>query len=449
MTTNAERIRSLRERRGWTQLEVAQHLDRLAWTQSGKHVGVNADMVAKWERGVKAPSRRYQELLGCLFDDDHGNPTATIEPDRGPDGLEIDPIDMLVARTGLLLDQLGRDALILRPRVLEVWGAEALRRRSLLKLVTIAPALALVSHDSASASSGVETATSLANLADGYQRLYHVTAPTLLITPVVAHLDVTRELLREARTSCLRRALLKNQAQVALLAGRISFFDLNDAIAARGYYGLAIESSVEAGAHHLTSAALGHTAFIPAAEGRVTTAVQYLEQAGAVLDGDPHHRLESWLAAVGSEITANAGSTRQSLDYIDLARTSFARPGFAPELPWFDFYDESRLNGFAGYANLRADRHEDALTLLSATLDHLPEKAVKQRAVALADLAAAHLGQGNVDHACAIAIDAVDRLRQAGYATGVGRIRALRFSLTPWATATAVRDLDQHLALAA
>lgn len=449
MTTNVERIRSLRERRGWTQLEVAQHLDRLAWTQSGKHIGVNADMVAKWERGVKAPSRRYQELLGCLFDDDHGNPPATSEPNRQPEGPETDPIDVLVARTGLLLDQLGRDALILRPRVLEVWGAEALRRRSLLKLVTLAPALALVSNDGASASSHTETATSLANLADGYQRLYHVTAPTLLITPVVAHLDVTRELLRDSRSACLRRALLKNQAQVALLAGRISFFDLNDATAARGYYALAFESSVEAGAHHLTSAALGHTAFIPAAEGRLTTAVQYLDQASTVLDRDPHHRLEAWLAAVGSEITANAHSTRESLDYVDRARTSFARPGLAPELPWFDFFDETRLNGFAGYANLRADRHDDALTLLSATLSCLPDQAVKQRAVVLADLAAAHLGRGDVGHACVIAIDAVDRLRQAGYATGVDRLRALRSSLTPWATSAAVRNLDQHLALAA
>ncbi len=100
MTTNAERIRYLRERRGWTQLEVARHLDRLAWTQSGRHVGVNADMVAKWERGVKAPSRRYQALLDCLFDDDRGSPTEVSAPDPHADGPQVDPIDMLVARTG-------------------------------------------------------------------------------------------------------------------------------------------------------------------------------------------------------------------------------------------------------------------------------------------------------------------------------------------------------------
>ncbi len=168
-----------------------------------------------------------------------------------------------------------------------------------------------------------------------------------------------------------------------------------------------------------------------------------------MLDRDPHHRLESWLAAVGSEITANAGSARESLDFIDKARTSFVRPSLAPELPWFDFFDESRLNGFAGYANLRTDRHEEALTLLSATLNDLPDQAVKQRAVVLADLAAAHLGQDDVDHACAIAVDAVERLRQVDYATGIDRLRTLRSRLEPWAKSTAVREFDQHLALAA
>jgi transcriptional regulator with XRE-family HTH domain len=55
VTTTPNPLRTLRLRRGWTQQDVAQNLDRIAWSQSGKHVGVNADMVAKWERGVKAP----------------------------------------------------------------------------------------------------------------------------------------------------------------------------------------------------------------------------------------------------------------------------------------------------------------------------------------------------------------------------------------------------------
>ena len=126
---------------------------------------------------------------------------------------------------------------------------------------------------------------------------------------------------------------------MALLAGRISFFDLSDSIAARGYYSLAIESSFESGAHHLATSALGHTAFISAAERRFGTAVRYLDQASGLLDSEPHHRLSSWLAAVGSEITANAGAADESLGYIDHARASLARPNLAPDLPWFDFFD--------------------------------------------------------------------------------------------------------------
>ncbi len=333
MTTSADRIRSLRERRGWTQLEVAQHLDQLAWAQSGKHVGVNADMVAKWERGVKVPSRRYQELLDCLFGDDPSGTNAVTAPNLPAGGPDTDPVGLLLAQTGLLLDQLGRDALILRPRVLEVWGAEALRRRSLLKLVTLGPAIALVGQHEPGASFGAETTASLANLADGYQRLYHVTAPALLITPVVAHLEVTRELLREANSLCLRRALLRNQAQVALLAGRISFFDLNDAIAARGYYALAIESSVESSAHHLTSAALGHTAFISASEGRMTTALQYLDQASTVLDRDPHPsaRIVARGRRVGDRRQRRPGTRESRLHRprpsLLLTKRSHSRPG--------------------------------------------------------------------------------------------------------------------------
>ena len=66
-TTGSTRLRALREERGWTQQEVAEQLSRLAFLRMKRHVGVNADMVAKWERGVKAPSKQYRELLGLLF----------------------------------------------------------------------------------------------------------------------------------------------------------------------------------------------------------------------------------------------------------------------------------------------------------------------------------------------------------------------------------------------
>ena len=69
MTTDSERprLRELRTELGWTQQEMAERIAHLAWMQHREHAGVNADMVAKWERGVKGVSPRYRELLCHLF----------------------------------------------------------------------------------------------------------------------------------------------------------------------------------------------------------------------------------------------------------------------------------------------------------------------------------------------------------------------------------------------
>src|SRR5215218_2863426 len=47
--------------------EVAEALIALAWDRFAVHVGVNAGMVGKWERGEKRPSRFYQRLLVLLY----------------------------------------------------------------------------------------------------------------------------------------------------------------------------------------------------------------------------------------------------------------------------------------------------------------------------------------------------------------------------------------------
>src|SRR5690348_12664653 len=61
------RLREFRERRGLTQQEVAEELTKLAWSRDHQRVGVNADMVSKWERGEKRPSRMYRDLYCLLF----------------------------------------------------------------------------------------------------------------------------------------------------------------------------------------------------------------------------------------------------------------------------------------------------------------------------------------------------------------------------------------------
>lgn len=113
---------------------------------------------------------------------------------------------------------------------------------------------------------------------------------------------------------------------------------------------------------------------------------------------------------------------------------------------WFDFYDESRLTGFAGFAYLRAGRLDEADRALRDAADRLPTHAVKQRSVALLDLATVQVHRREVDEACRLATEAVDSLSQAGYATGTARLLAFRPLVQRWKDHPGVRLLDEQLA---
>ncbi|MGH8878742.1 MAG: helix-turn-helix domain-containing protein [Stackebrandtia sp.] len=452
-------LRDARRDHGWTQEEAADQLARLAWLRRRERVGVNADMIAKWERGEKNPSARYRELLCLLYGatpeylgiarTTRGN---TSPPDAAsPVPTERSLVDAL-GGSAAILDQLGPAGGILRPRMFDRWKDDMMQRRVYLRLMGLMPAATALpsaaesARRSRSGKPTPETVRDMEELADQYQALYHSTAPAALLTPVAAHLSTISDLLRDDPEPPERQRLLINRARVATLAGRLSFFDLQDPMTARSYYSLALEAAREAGDHLQAVAALAHVAFIPAAEHGYTAAMDYLHGANQHLLTAPCGPVRSWLAAVESEMLTNAGNPTAALHALDRARDALTAPGLVPELPWFDYYDATRLAGFAGYTTLCAGRYDEARTELSTALDMLARSAVKQRAVFLADFATVELHDGNLDHACKIATDAADQLHQAGYATGAGRLRELRATLEPWKSAVPVRTLDEHLA---
>lgn len=453
-------LREARRDRGWTQEEAADQLARLAWVRLGERVGVNADMIAKWERGEKNPSPRYRELLCLLYG---ATPEylgiarvtkSTTSPSPGAASPAVTERSLVDALGGAaaILDQLGTAGGILQPRMFDAWKDDMIKRRIALKLmgimpaVTALPSVAEAARRSRSGKPTPETVGDLEYLADRYQTLYHSTAPAALMTPVVAHLSTLGDLLRQDPAPAERRRLLVNRARVGTLAGRLSFFDLYDPMAARAYYSLALEAAREAEDHLQAAAVLAHVAFIPAAEHGFTAALDYLHGAGEQLRSRSCGPIASWLAAVESEMHTNAGNPTIALHALDRARDALAVSGLTAELPWFDYYDATRLCGFAGYATLCAGRYDDARAELGTALDKLSRSAIKQRAVFLADLATVEVYDGDLDHACIIATDAARQLHQAGYATGAGRLRDFRAVLEPWQTAIPVRALDEQLA---
>lgn len=321
---------------------------------------------------------------------------------------------------------------------------DEMRRRTAFKAMAASP-LAFADHDQAAARE--PRVARLEHQAQIYRHLYHgASTPGDLLTLVRDHLDDAVLLLRDLSDGDLRRRVLRTRSEVATLAGRLSFFDLRRPTEARGHYGLAHESATQAGDDLLAAAALGHLAFLPAAEGNASAAVDYLGGAAQHAGRTGVPLVQSWIAAVESEVLTpvNPAGTMRALEQ---ATALLTHPADAAPPAWFDYFSGDRLDGFRGRALLQLGRSEDARAALTAALRGLGSGAVKQRAVFLFDIAASHLGgeTPDVDRACALAGDAAMTLAMAGYATGDSRLREFRSQVQPWEHTSAVVEFDERL----
>jgi transcriptional regulator with XRE-family HTH domain len=452
------RLRELRDDHGWTQQDVSERLARLAWLHAREHVGVSADMVAKWERGAKRPSSRYRKLLCLLFGtDEYSLGVGPVhEVTRYPSALDTDS-GTLVAALGAsvtIIDRLGPESEILQPYVFEAWKEQLMKRRVLLRAIALSPAAAFgqlndgrVGRSSANMSTAA-LISDLEELATRYCSLYHSTAPAPLMIPVIAHLRTVSDALRNS-TGSSRRALLINYASVSTLAGRLAFHDMGDSMSARGYFQLALEAAREAGDHLSCAHILANTAFIPASEGRYSAALDYTDGAGYYLSKRPSGPLSSFVAAARSEIYTNFDNAKLALSAIDQAREALGQKASSNEHAWFDYYDVTRLSSYSGYASLYAGRLDEARSDLTNALKELPYTSTKQSAVTLTDLASVELRAGDLEHASWLAGNAAEKLFQAGYGDAVERLRKFRAAVDLWRTSECVRRLDEKLALLA
>ena len=352
------------------------------------------------------------------------------------------------------LAMLGPMGQRLLAKILEPRRALIMDRRTMVKLLGTGSAAALLEllRDSGGVASA-EAQPSLVleptstyvvdSLALRYQRMYHSTAPAELMIPVTAHLELVDELASTAPAGPQRQEVLRNHSQVALLAGRLSFFDLHDPGTARTYYGMSLDSAREAGDPHLEAVTLGHMSFVAAATRSFRAAIDLLEGANEHASGSTI--VPSWLAAVESEIRSRAGETTAALAAVERAEAALVP---AKEIPtWMDYYDVTRLNGFKGFAYLAAGRVGQAETALQTAVACLDAGAVKQRSVLLTDLATAYVHEGEVDKGCELASEAAVTLARAGYETSAERLREFRQLVRPWQDRGSVKDLDERLGL--
>jgi transcriptional regulator with XRE-family HTH domain len=468
-----EWIEQERRRRGWSKIRLCDEIQRWEYQDgNGDHLGLNPNYVREWETGKRSVSDYYAPKLFAVLGipievfvdrrSRHGRVAAIAEP-QGPEASAFDPqgtvtavpLAVELATRDRLLQQWGDLALLghvgqrLLAKILEPRRSLMVDRRTMLKLLgatSAAASLELLRDNAMVTAQPLDlqptTINVLESLALRYQTMYHSTPPAELMIPVTAHLEIADELAKGASGQVQQR-LLRNHSQVALLAGRLSFFDLRDPMAARGYYGMALDSSREAGDPHLSAGTLGHMSFVSAAGGGFNAAIDLLEAADKF--AAKATILPSWLAAVEAEIRANAGETRASLNAVDRAEAALVS---AHEVPaWMDYYDATRLQGFKGFAYLAAGKPAEARNALSEALAALDDGAVKQRAVFLTDLATTFVHEGEVDKGCELAGEAAGALTKAGYATSAQRLHEFRELVRPWQDRASVKELDERLAL--
>jgi hypothetical protein len=266
---------------------------------------------------------------------------------------------------------------------------------------------------------------------------------------VAGHAGLGASLLSTVDDSA-RTSIATALSEVSLLAGRLSFFDLQQPEAAQPHFVLALQAAYEANDSLLGAAALAHMAFAPAFSGDRTRAQEARDRIRAAHAfahrGDAPAAIIAWLNAVEAEVETRLGNTRDALRLVSDAETLLTSQSDDTVLPaWFDWFSHTRLQGFKGNTLVVAGRPRQARTVLAQVLADLPDDAAKQRSITLADFAAAAVADKEPDRACELLTEAIASVSRQWYATAMDRIRAVRESLREYESCSAVRELDAKL----
>ncbi|MGH3844693.1 MAG: helix-turn-helix domain-containing protein [Pseudonocardiaceae bacterium] len=443
MTTDVERprLRELRTELGWTQQEMADRIGHLAWMERREHAGINADMVAKWERGVKGVSPRYRELLCRLFGvtpNQLGLKNTPPGADRTRPLADDQSLVAMLDNAAGLLDQLGAAGTALAPHMLNAWKDAATTRRTMLGLLDPS-----ATDPAGHARAVTATVADLEQLAERYHALYETADPAALLTSVAAHVRMAQKALRQDPAADERRRLLRNLAEVAILAGRLAADDLGNTMSGRAYYSLALDAAHEVADDQLTAIAHGHAAQLAATEGMTAAALDQLSAASEHARTTP--AIASWLATTEATIRADRGELAAAHEALDRAQTVLNQPAGRSAPASFRNHGAAQLNAATGRVLLRTGDYGGARDALTAALDDLHSTARRQRVLVLIDLAAVELHSSNLPAACSRATQAAELLQHTRYATGTAQLRTFRDTAARPIGPRALRVLDQYL----
>jgi tetratricopeptide (TPR) repeat protein len=338
-----------------------------------------------------------------------------------------------------LLDQLGAAGTALAPHMLHAWKDAVTTRRAMLGLLDLS-----ATDPAGHARAATATVADLEQLAERYHALYETADPAALLTSVAAHVHLAQDVLRQGPGPDERRRLLRNLAEVAILAGRLAADDLGNTMSGRAYYSAALDASREGADNQLVAIAYGHTAQLAAIEGLTVAALDHLTAAREHARSTP--AIASWLATIEATIHADRGDHAAARHALDRAQTARDQRGGCPAPASFHHHCTAQLTAATGRILLRVGDHNHAREVLTNALGDFRLTGRRQRVQVLIDLAGAELQSGNLPAACSHATQAAELLQQGAYAVGAARLRVFRTAAERPLTSAALRALDEHLA---
>jgi tetratricopeptide (TPR) repeat protein len=436
--TDVVTLRELRRRRYWTQADLALAFEERS-RQVGRALSLSVRQVRRWEGAdPPLPLPAYQEVLESLFGLPiermgfpapwPGAPRAELGEEAGPtpggasaarsyhdDRERADPVKRRQFVAGAVA--LGSGA--------SVWPEAARSSAAVWSGTATERAGAALGPSTRRAALDPQAVAGYSAITSQHRSLYWTVPAETMIEPVRAHAELGTQLLQASGSGMLRARLAGPVAETALLAARLSFFDIQRPEWAAGFFDTARQAAREAGDPALLSAVLAHAAFPPAFAGVAGQARGLIRQALEVGLRGASAEQRSWLYAVQSEVEARLGDGRAATEAIARAEAELGRGG--PARPaWLDYYDASRFTGFSGFCQLAAGRPSRAAEALEHNLRGLTPASGKQRSITLADLAGARATQGEYEESARLLEAAVDQLGRHWYATGLDRVDAVR-----------------------
>jgi transcriptional regulator with XRE-family HTH domain/tetratricopeptide (TPR) repeat protein len=450
------RLRWERQRRGWSQDDVVDHLQDAAASRGDPELGVDRNTVSRWERGISRPTPRYVQLLSEVFTlrpEDLGlilappppgppspvSPTPTHHPD--------DPVSKLspeVDRRTFLRHAAGIAGLAAIPAGLEVIPGglpippNVVQGEPWERLIH---ALQRPSPVDSTLVTDVETLTAGLHVLEG-----RVPARNL-IAQVSVHLDRLAELLQGSATETLRQRLICTAGDSAVLGAWIAW-DMGDRAGAFRLFETAITAAREGADPALRACILAYGSYGASADGDTRRARDLLEVASRCVDGAGFPATVGWIACRQAEETALLGDATDALRLLDRGLGSFTDAAPEDERVWTRFLDATRVRGFAISTYARVGDAESALRITEEVLASLDPEHVKQRAIVLAGSAEVHLQQGNLDEGIELAVSALAAALETETTWGLEGLKRLRPLLRRWEGNPDARQLDQRLAAA-